>query len=132
MANKIKIERLQRRILQDVAEITFQQLRDPRLRFGSITHVKLADDLRHAKIYVSCLGTEADQRTFMRALDSARGKIQAMVAGRLKTRITPQLSFAFDEGVERSIRVSRIIDEAIAEDDKNRAARGETVAKEEE
>ena len=127
MANRIKIERLQRKILEDVAEITFQQLRDPRLRFGSVTQVKLADDLRHAKIYVSCLGTEADRRTFMRALDSARGKIQAMVAGRLKTRITPQLSFEFDEGIARSIRVSQLIDEAVAEDDKNRAARGEKV-----
>ena len=130
MSNKIKIERLQKKILEDVAEITFQQLRDPRLRFGSVTQVKLSDDLRHAKVFVSCLGSEADRRTFMRALDSARGKIQAMVAGRLKTRVTPQLSFEFDEGLARAIRVSKIIDDAIAEDDKNRAARGERTEEE--
>jgi ribosome-binding factor A len=124
----IKIQRLTRRILEDVAEITFQQLRDPRLRFGSVTQVKLSDDLRHARVYVSCLGSEADRRTFMRALESARGKIQAMVASRLKTRVTPHLEFHYDEAIERSIRISQIIDEARAEDEKNRAARGEAPA----
>lgn len=132
MAKNIKIQRLQRKILEDVAQITFQELRDPRLRFGSVTKVHLSEDLRHAKVFVSCLGTDADHRTFMKALASARGKIQAMVAGRLKTRVTPQLEFAFDEGIERSVRISHLIDEAVAEDDKNRAARGEGPAAGEE
>jgi ribosome-binding factor A len=125
--HKISVARLERRILEDVARITFQELRDPRLRFGSITKVKLSDDLRHAKIYVSCLGDEADRRTFLRALESARGKIQAMVAGHLRTRVTPQLHFTYDEGVERSVRLSKLIDEAVAADRKNQAARGEAV-----
>ena len=132
MANKIKIERLQKRILEDVAQITFQELRDPRLKFGSVTQVKLSEDLRHARVSVSCLGDEADRRTFMRALDSARGKIQAMVAGRLKTRITPHLAFHFDEGVERSVRMSELIEKARAEDRAAQAARGEKSDGEEE
>lgn len=123
--NRIKIERLQKKILEDVAQITFQELRDPRLRFGSVTQVKLSEDLRHARVYVSCLGTEADRRTFLRALESARGKIQAMVAARLKTRVTPELHFEFDEGLARSIRVSELIDKALAEDRAAQAARGE-------
>lgn len=121
----IKIERLQKLILHDVQEIVAFQLRDPRLKFGSVTQVKLAEDLRHAKVFVSCLGSEADRRTYMRGLMAARGKIQATVAKHLKTRVTPHLAFAYDEGLERSVRVSELIDRALAEDDEARVARGE-------
>ncbi len=124
----VKIERLQKLVLHDVQEIVAHGLRDPRLRFGSVTQVRLAEDLRHAKIYVSCLGTEADRRTFLRGLESAKGKIQSIVAGHLKTRVTPKLSFEYDEGIERSIRMSALIDRAVAEDDRARAARGEAPA----
>lgn len=121
----IKIERLQKLILHDVQEIVAFGLRDPRLKFGSVTQVKLAEDLRHAKVYVSCIGSEADKRTYMRGLESATGKIQSIVAKHLKTRITPKLSFTYDEGIERSVRVSALIDKALAEDDEARVARGE-------
>jgi len=124
----IKVERLQKLIQQDVAMIISQRLRDPRLRFGSVTQVKLADDLRHAKIYVSCLGTDADRRTYMRGLESAKGMIQTIVAKHLTTRVTPELSFQYDEGVERSIRISALIEKALDEDDEARAARGEAPA----
>ena len=126
--SSIRVQRLQKLVLQDVSIILTTGLRDPRLRFGSVTNVKLADDLRHAKIYVSCLGTDADRRTFMRGLESAKGKIQSIVAKHLATRVTPKLSFEYDEGVERSIRISEIIEKALDEDDLSRAARGEAPA----
>ena len=124
----IKLQRLQKLVLQDVSTIMTTGLRDPRLRFGSVTGVKLSDDLRHAKITVSCLGTDADKRTFMRGLESAKGKIQAIVAKHLATRVTPKLAFEYDEGVERSIRISAIIEKALDEDDESRKARGEAPA----
>jgi len=121
----VKIQRLQKLVLRDVQRIITQELRDPRLRFGSVTQVRLAEDLRHAKIYVSCLGSEADRRTFLRGLESARGKIQSIVASHLKTRVTPKLAFEYDEGIERSIKMSQLIDRALTEDDEARVARGE-------
>ncbi len=127
----VKIQRLQKLILHDVQEIVAQRLRDPRLKFGSVTQVKLADDLRHAKVFVSCMGTAADKRTYMRGLDSAKGKIQSIVAKHLKTRVTPKLSFAYDEGIERSIRVSALITQALAEDREAQVARGEKKDEEE-
>lgn len=130
--NPIKIEKLQKKILEDVAEITFQKLRDPRLRFGSVTKVSLSEDLRHAKVFVSCLGSEADRRSFLRALESARGRIQSIVAKRLRTRVTPQLSFHYDEGIERSIRIAELIRKARDEDEARRVERGEAPARGEE
>ena len=58
MAKKatIKIERLQEIVRRDVAKVLATELRDPRLRFGCVTKVKLSGDLRHAVVSVSCLG----------------------------------------------------------------------------
>ena len=122
---KVKIARLQELIRRDVAQMLATGLLDPRLRFGSVVGVKLTNDLRYATVNVSCMGSEADRRTFMRALESARGRIQRTVAGHLRTRVTPTLRFAYDEGPERSMRVSKLIEQALAEDREAQRARGE-------
>jgi ribosome-binding factor A len=121
----LKVERLQELIRRDVAEMLTTGLRDPRLRLASVTGVKLSPDLRHASVQVSCLGSDADKRTFMRGLDSARGRIQSVIAKHLRTRVTPRLAFHYDDGIERSVRMSKLIEQARAEDRAAQRARGE-------
>ena len=60
--------------------------------------------------------TEAEQAQAMRGLNSAAGFLQAKVANRLQTRTTPHLTFRRDDGIKKSIELSRLIDEAIADD----------------
>ncbi len=127
----VKIERLQKRIAEDVARIVLYEMSDPRLRFCSITKVELSEDLRHAKVFWSCLGGEGDRKTLGRALEHARGFIQREVASRLTTRVTPHLAFHHDPSVEKSIEMSALIDKAVAEDDLARRARGEDAGPEE-
>ncbi len=121
----IRIERLQALIKRRVSEIIAFELRDPRLRLGSVIEVKLSPDLKEAQIRVSCLGDEADRRTFMRGLASAKGRIRKRVAASLKTRTMPQLRFTYDETIERSIQLSQLIERALAEDREAQRARGE-------
>ena len=77
---------------------------------------EVSPDLRQATVYVSLMGTEAEQKLAMRGLQHATGFLQAKVAGRLQTRSTPVLRFKRDEGVKKSIEISRLIDEALASD----------------
>jgi len=121
----VRLGRLTKIVYRDVAEMIAHGLRDPRLRFGCVTEVKLTRDLKHARVMVSCLGTEGDRRTFLKGLESARGRIQSLIAKHLHTRQTPRLSFRYDEGLERSVRLSRLIDDACAEDLEAQRARGE-------
>jgi ribosome-binding factor A len=123
----IRIERLQEIVKRDIAGMLATEMRDPRLRFGSVLKVELTGDLRHAKVYVSCLGSEADRRTFMRGLRSARYPLQARVASHLRTRATPRLSFVYDEGLERSIELGKTLQRALSEDREAQIARGEIV-----
>jgi ribosome-binding factor A len=57
------------------------------------------------------MGDEAKQRLSMRGLTSAAGFLQTMIAKRIDTRYTPKLQFVLDQGVKRSIEVSRILGE---------------------
>ncbi len=93
---------------------------DPRVAGVTVLRTDVSGDLHNATVYVSVMGSESEQNTAMRGLQSATGFLQAKVAARLQTRTTPHLTFKRDVGVKRSIEMSQIIDDALAAD---RAAR---------
>jgi ribosome-binding factor A len=91
-------------------------LNDPRVHGVTVLNVEVTGDLRNATVYVSIMGTDAERRRTLRGLGHAAGFIQAKVAARLQTRTTPHLRFEEDQGVKRSIEISRLIDKALADD----------------
>ena len=123
-----KIERLRKVILRKASEVILYELHDPRLGFVTLSKVDLADDLRHAVIYYSVMGEDADRSKTSHALEAARGYIQKAIASALHTRVTPHIRFKFDESIEGAMRISRMIDEAVAADDEARRKRGEDEA----
>ena len=115
----IRIERLQEQIKARVAEALIHEISDPGMGFVTIIGVELTRDLKFAKVLVSILAEEAEQRTIMRTLGRARGRIQGMVASAMRTRTTPQLEFVQDRGIERSFEVNGLL----AQIDQERAER---------
>lgn len=89
------------------------ELKDPRIQGVTVTYVEVSDDLRYAKVHVSIMGEEPQQRLSMKGLSNAAGFLQAKVAKRLELRYTPRLSFILDMGVKRSIEVARILREVL-------------------
>jgi ribosome-binding factor A len=110
MAKPRRILRLQQLILEAAAETIQRELDDPRIGLVSITHVKLAPDLTAARVYWSCLGTDAQRRTCERGLANALPVIQRAVATALRTRVTPHLSLAYDATLERAQRLEEIFE----------------------
>ena len=114
----MKTHRLARvaEVIREVASETILfGLQDPRVKGVTVTRTEVSADLQHAKVYVSLMGTPAEQDLCMRALRHAAGFVQAKLADRLKTRFTPVLRFVLDEGVKNSIAISRLINEALAQ-----------------
>jgi ribosome-binding factor A len=91
------------------------ELRDPRVRHVTVLGVEVPADLRSAKVAVSVMGTEAEQKLCLQGLQSSRGFLQRRIADRLDLRYTPVLSFVLDDGVKKSIEASRILRELAAE-----------------
>jgi len=88
-------------------------LKDPRIRDVTVTHVEVSPDMRHAKVHVSVMGNEAQQNLSLRGLQSAAGFLQAKNAERVETRYTPRLMFVLDQGVKKSIEMARILKEVL-------------------
>ena len=100
-------------IREVVSMAILTELRDPRIRDVTVTYVEVSDDMRNAKIHVSIMGDEAQQKLSLRGLQNAAGFLQAKVANRIETRYTPRLSFLLDMGVKHSLEVSRMLSELL-------------------
>jgi ribosome-binding factor A len=111
-----RIERISEAIREVVASSVLTELADPRIQGVTVLHAEVSGDLRHATVFVTLMGSDSQQRLALRGLKSAAGFLQSRVAARLQTRYTPALAFKVDDGVKKSIAISKLIDEALAAD----------------
>jgi len=102
-------------VIREVASETILfAIKDPRVKMVTVTRAEVAADLQHAKVYVSILGTESQQKLAMHGLRSAAGFIQSRLGDRIKTRYTPVIHFVDDPGIKNSLEITRLINEALA------------------
>ncbi|MBI2941422.1 MAG: 30S ribosome-binding factor RbfA [Chloroflexi bacterium] len=112
MSNR-RIERLNHLLRKELSELLQRELRDPRLAgLMSITSVELSSDLRHARIYISALGGQTEQKQSLDALRNAAGFLRHELATRLTLRTVPDLDFQIDTSMERADRIMRLLRES--------------------
>jgi ribosome-binding factor A len=111
-----RTQRLAEAIREVVSAAILFEVADPRVHSVTVLRTEMSGDHRNATVYVSVMGTPAEQRTAMQGLKSASGFLQSRVAARLQTRYTPILAFKLDDSVKKSVEMSRMIDEALAAD----------------
>jgi ribosome-binding factor A len=119
--------RIAEAIREVVSSAILFEVADPRVHSVTVLRVEVTADLRNATVYVSIMGNETERRQTYRGLIHAAGFLQARVAARLQTRFTPILSFKHDESVKKSMEVSRLIDQALASDQRPATSLGEPV-----
>ena len=111
-----RIERVNSLIRQEISELLQREVKDPRLGSSvTISSVETAQDMRHAKIYVSRFGTEEEKRETLEALKSASGYLRRELSERLRLRHIPELTFAWDTSIERGARLLELIDKVSEE-----------------
>ena len=106
--------RIAEQIQRELSEIIRSEMKDPRVGMITITDVEVTPDYEHAKVFFTRLGDAADNQSVTRALEHASGFLRSELAHRMRLRIVPQVHFEYDESVERGVRLSRLIDEAVA------------------
>ena len=105
----LRVRRVAEALKEVAGQVITQELSDPRLGFVTVTRVKVSPDLREARVLVSVLGGEADRAKTLAALRHAAGYIKRRCGDELQLRHTPKISFEFDEGIDKSIRVSELL-----------------------
>lgn len=112
-----RIERVNNLIRREISELIQYRIRDPRLdSFVTVTEVSTSPDLKHAKIFVSSMSGKQEEKTILEVLDSATGFLRTELAGKIRLRRIPELSFHWDDSIEHGDKILRIIDELNLED----------------
>jgi ribosome-binding factor A len=97
-----------------VGDVIANKLSDPRVsRFTSVTRVEVSGDLQLAKVYVSVMGSPAEQQRTLRGLQHATGHIQRLVGRELSVRHVPEIRFLADDSIKGSARTFELIDEVL-------------------
>jgi len=110
-------ERVGKLLLRAIGEVVIEKLADPRIDSArtTITHVEVGEDLLRAKVYVSILGDETEQRAGLNALRGAAGCIKAMVKERVRLRQIPRLEFLADTHFKEVLGTLQAISKAMSE-----------------
>ena len=109
-----RASRIADQIQRDLSGLIRQEVKDPRVGLVTISAVEVNRDLSHAKVYVSSLAEVEATGQSVEALQHAAGFLRSRLSRTLKIRSVPQLQFLYDASVERGVRLSHLIDEAVA------------------
>ena len=116
MSQEARNRKIADAIQRELSELIRLEMRDPRVTMVTLTDVEVARDNSHAKVFFTSLGTEAQVESCQHGLQSAAGFLRSQLAHRLTIRTVPQLHFEVDTSIERGVRLSKLIDDAVAED----------------
>jgi ribosome-binding factor A len=110
--------RVARQLLREMAALLRDEVKDPRVSLVTVTDAEMSPDLTHAKVFFTTLGAQGTQ-TALEGLTHAAPFMRSLLGRRLKLRTSPELHFAIDTSIETGVRLSRLIDEAVASDRKS-------------
>jgi ribosome-binding factor A len=112
--------RIAEQVQRELSDIIRLELKDPRVGMITITDVEMTPDNAHAKVFFTVLGQQPRIDEAATGLLHAAGYLRSQLAQRIKIRVVPQLHFEYDASVERGIRLSQLIDAAVADDAKRK------------
>jgi ribosome-binding factor A len=102
-----KVQRLAREVLGEA----IHDLKDPRVGFATVTHVRISADLRHARVFVSVMGTDEEQEKTMEGLESAKPHLRSELGRQVRMKYLPDLTFERDTGPETAQRLEQVLRE---------------------
>jgi len=108
-----RIEQVNNLIRQEISELLQRQVKDPRLgHFITVTAVSTSPDLRYARIFVSHMGSKEEKQETLSVLTAASGFFRKALAKHLRLRRIPELSFQWDDSIERGAHLLELMDKA--------------------
>lgn len=110
-------ERVGEAMREVIAELIAREIKDPRVGMVTLTVVDVSPDLRHARVYFSCVGDDAERRRCLAGLQSAAGFVKGQLARRLRLRYAPELTFLLDPSLEAADRMATLLKEVAPDDE---------------
>lgn len=127
MSTNKRSEHLEKIIKRLISDIIYKKVNDPRIKFVTITRVKLSSNLAHAKIYITIYNDKENVRKCLKGLKNATSFIRHEIGKDLELRRTPEIVFLTDKdmlyqyrilGITKKIKENSINNNEIIEDEK--------------
>lgn len=113
----LRANRVGEQMKKELTEIIGRKLKDPRIGFVTVTDVRVTGDLQQATVYVSVLGNAEQKENTLIGLAKAKGFIRSEIGKRIRLRITPEITFEWDESLEYGQRIETLIHQINTDDD---------------
>ncbi len=115
-----RTDRVGQQIQKEIAIILMREIKDPRLQMTTVSSVEVTRDLAYAKIFVTFFNDKPDEiKASLDVLAEAEGYIRSLLGKRLRARIMPHLRFIYDSSMSEGVRMSALVDQAVASDKNN-------------
>ena len=115
-----RTERVNDTIQVELSDLIKRRVKDPRIcQLTTVTQVITSADLKHARIFISVMGSEDEKSETLKRLKSAAGYLRTELSKRLSMRHTPELIFEQDDSIERGAHLLELIEQVCTEDDQN-------------
>jgi len=111
MSSSKRSEQLEKSLIKEINNIIYRKINDPRIKFVTITKIKVSPDLKYAIIFVTIYNDEAQQKKALKGLKSATKFIRGELGKDLKLRFVPKIEFKIDEDLEHQYKLLKIITE---------------------
>lgn len=108
--NTRRADRVGEAIREEIATFLTESAKDPRIvGFVTVTGVDVTSDLRHARVFVSVMGSDAEKESTFEGLASAASHLRSRVGRALQLRVAPEIQFREDESVQRAARIESLL-----------------------
>ncbi len=105
-----RTDRLNSLLKEVISEVIKREVRNPHVaELVTVTRVQISKDLRHAKVFISVIGSEQQKAETMDALTSAAGFIAVQSSQKVVMRYFPELTFKLDDSVEKHMRIEELL-----------------------
>lgn len=112
-----RTDRVGQQIQKEIAVILMREIKDPRLSMTTVSAVEVTRDLAYAKVFVTFFNDKEDEiKASLEVLAEAEGYIRSLLGKRLRARIMPHLRFVYDKSMSEGVRMSALVDRAVASD----------------
>jgi ribosome-binding factor A len=98
-------------IQHEVSLMISRNMKDRRVGFVTVTGVQITPDLRHAKVFISLMGSEEEKKESLATLNHATGWIRHELGQRIRMKFVPDINFLMDTSQDYGERIDRLIDE---------------------
>jgi len=118
--SKHRPNRLSETLKEEISQLILVELKDPRIGFVTVTSVDVANDLAHAKVYVSVLGSADEGKASLDTLNRAAGFIRTEIGKRIRLRHVPAIVFVYDPSIQHGAHIAKLLRDVNVADDSDK------------